>query len=82
MPKRIKPTGRQKMIFLVHFIIFLAASATMLLTYDKGSDEWVYPWPAWPVAAWALAVLGHWSVVYRSYEDHGMEQYHKDAANG
>lgn len=75
MPKKIKPTGSQKAKFYIHLVIYLVASAAMLLLYNKGATEWVYPWPAWIVAAWGLSLLGHGCVVFASYEDKGMNEY-------
>lgn len=82
MPNKIQPTGRQKSIFLVHFVVFALASAFMLMTYDKGATSWVYPWPAWIVAAWGLSLIGHWCAVYRSYEDRGHTEYTRQENNG
>jgi hypothetical protein len=82
MPQKIKPTGRQKSMFLAHFVVFAIASAIMWLTYDNGVEGWAYPWPAWITAAWALSLIGHWCAVYTSYEDKGMEEYQRQSHNG
>jgi fatty acid desaturase len=82
MPQKIKPTGRQKSIFFLHFAVFAVASAIMLLTYDKGATTWVYPWPAWIVAAWGLSLIGHGCAVYTSYEDSGHADYTRQEKNG
>ncbi|MBS1585385.1 MAG: 2TM domain-containing protein [Bacteroidetes bacterium] len=81
MPNKIKPTGAQKSKFFIHLVIYLAASAAMILLYDKGATEWTYPWPAWIVAAWGLGVIGHGCAVYTSYEDKGMEEFTRQANN-
>ena len=82
MPQKIKPTARQKSVFLVHFIVFAIASAIMWLMYDNGVEGWAYPWPAWITAAWALSLIGHWCAVYTSYEDKGMDDFKRQSANG
>jgi len=75
MSERIKPTSSQKKVFLIHVIIFAIGNAIMWLTYDKGADSWVYPWPAWITAAWGLSLIGHWCALYTSYKDKGMEDF-------
>lgn len=82
MSKRIQPNGKQKTTFLIHLIIYAVASGLMLTMYDKGATSWVYPWPAWPVAAWGLAVIGHWCTVYRNYEDKGHDEFTRQTLNG
>ena len=79
MPNKIKPTAAQKSKFYIHFVIYVIASAAMLMLYDKGATEWVYPWPAWIVAAWGLALIGHWCAVYTSYEDKGMDEFRRQS---
>jgi hypothetical protein len=81
MPKKIKPTGRQKSIFYVHFLIYALASFFMLTTYDKGATTWVYPWPAWIVAAWGLSLIGHACSVFLSYQDKGHEEFIRQTQN-
>ena len=81
MPNRIKPTGKQKSMFFIHLVIYLVGFAAMWLTYDKGVEGWAYPWPAWITAAWGLGVIGHWAIVYRSYEDKGQTEYKRQEAN-
>jgi hypothetical protein len=75
MPKRITPTAKQKTGFLIHTVIFIIATVLSIMLYDKGAKGWAYPWPAWTVAAWALCLLGHWCIVYTSYEDKGYDVY-------
>ena len=82
MPKRIQPTGRQKSIFLLHLVVYAIAVVVMWTTYDKGVVGWAYPWPAWITAAWGLAIVGHACQVFRSYEDKGYMEYHRQAENG
>jgi len=75
MPKKIKPTSKQISMVVLHVIVFAIGSAAMLMMYDKGATKWVYPWPAWVVAAWALCLLGHLCVVFVSTEDKGYSDY-------
>ena len=79
MPTKIKPTGKQVSMLIVHFIVFLIGSAAMLYMYDPnhGHGKWVYPWPAWTVAAWGLCFIGHFCIVYTSYEDEGYAEYRR-----
>lgn len=79
---KINPTGRQKMIFFVHLIIFIIANAIMWMTYKGDAKGWVYPWPAWITAAWGLAVIGHLCALWTSYSDPGMEDYVRQTQNG
>lgn len=82
MSNKIKPTGREKSMLILHTLIFAVGAAIMLLTYDKGGNgKWVYPWPAWIVAAWGLFLIGHWCLVYTSYEDKGWDTYRKQLDN-
>ena len=82
MGAKIKPTARQKSTVFIHLVVFLIASAIMLFTYDMGADGWVYPWPAWIVAAWGLSLIGHGCAVYTSFEDPGMDEYLRQSKNG
>lgn len=83
MPQRLKPTGRQKSIFLVHFIVFAIATVVMVMIHkEQGKEHWAYPWHAWIIAAWGLSLIGHWCGVYRSYEDHGHDEYRRQENNG
>ena len=76
MPTQVKPTGKQKSMLLLHFVIFGVVTAISWMFYDKGANgHWAYPWPAWTTAAWGLFVLGHWCIVYTSTVDHGYEEY-------
>lgn len=77
MPKKIKPTGKQISTLVMHMVIFAIGSAAMLLLYDKGATKWVYPWPAWTVAAWGLCLVGHICLVFTSTEDTGYDVYRK-----
>ena len=81
MTKRIQPTGKQKMMFVVHFIVFAIACFAMWSLYDKGATGWAYPWPAWITAAWALALLGHACLVFRSYEDKAYDEWFRQTQN-
>ncbi|MBA3829792.1 MAG: hypothetical protein H0X33_12700 [Taibaiella sp.] len=82
MTKKIKPSGRQKMWLVVHFILFIIGNIIMWMTYDKGVKGWAYPWPAWITAAWALWLLGHICILYTSYEDKGMTVYQQQDNQG
>jgi hypothetical protein len=77
MSKKIKPTGKDKSMLALHFVIFAVATAASWLLYDKHDGHWAYPWPAWTTAAWALALLGHYCIVFMSYEDKGYTDYRK-----
>jgi hypothetical protein len=78
MPQRIKPTSKQISMLVMHMIVFLIGSAAMLLLYDKGANgKWVYPWPAWTVAAWGLCFIGHVCIVFLSAEDPGYDAYRR-----
>lgn len=75
MPKRVKPTGKQKSLFLLHCVIFTIATVLQFMFYDYGVKGWAYPWHAWTVATWGLWLLGHFCIVYRSTEDPGYDVY-------
>jgi hypothetical protein len=75
MSNQIKPTGKQKSMFMLHVVIFAIGTALSWMLYDKGAKGWAYPWPAWTTAAWALCLLGHWCIVYTSVEDKGWNAY-------
>ncbi len=82
---KIIPTGRQKSIFFVHLIIFIIATIVMVMMHkgqEKAAGSWVYPWHAWPIAAWSLAVIGHMCALWTSYEDPGMADYVRQTQNG
>ena len=82
MPTKVKPTGKQKSLLLLHIVIFAIGTALSWMLYDKGATHWAYPWPAWTTAAWALFVLGHWCIVYTSTEDKGYAEYrHQQGLN-
>lgn len=61
----------------LHAVVFGVATAASWMLYDKHDGHWAYPWPAWTTAAWALALLGHFCVVFTSYEDPGYDVYRK-----
>lgn len=75
MPKKIKPTGKDKSMLLLHCVIYAVVVSITWLTYDKHTGHWAYPWPAWTTAAWSLALLGHFCIVFMSYEDKGYTTY-------
>jgi 2TM domain len=75
MPKKVKPTGKQKSMLMVHALIFAVVTAISWMTYDRHTGQWAYPWPAWTTAAWALALLGHFCIVFTSTEDKGWATY-------
>ena len=82
MSQKIKPTGKQKQIFMIHAVVFAIATVIMWMTYNRGATGWVYPWPAWITAAWGLSLIGHWCAVYTSVEDKGMDDYMRQSHNG
>lgn len=83
MPRRIVPTGGQKRSFLIHFIVFAIATVIMVMIHKKqGEHHWAYPWHAWIIAAWALALVGHGCSVFTNYEDHGMDEFHRQEKQG
>ncbi len=83
MPQKIKPTGRQKTMFFIHFIVFAIATVVMVMIHrEQGKEHWAYPWHAWIIAAWALSLIGHWCAVYTSYEDAGHKEYTRQENNG
>lgn len=73
--KKVKPQGKQISMLLVHGVIFGIVTAITWMTYDPKNGQWAYPWPAWTTAAWALTLLGHFCVVFTSYEDKGYDLY-------
>jgi hypothetical protein len=75
MAKKLKATGKDKSMLLLHFVVFSIATAASWMLYDKHNGHWAYPWPAWTTAAWALALLGHFCIVFTSYEDKGYDVY-------
>ncbi|MEI8278873.1 MAG: 2TM domain-containing protein [Bacteroidota bacterium] len=82
MSKKIKPTGRQKGIFLAHLVVYAIATFLMWTMYDKNIVGWAYPWPAWITAAWGLAIIGHWCALYTNYEDKGLDEFNRQVQNG
>lgn len=81
MSNRIKATSRQKSLLVLHAIIFIIGNVIMWSTYDKGVKGWAYPWPAWITAAWALWLLGHFCILFTSYEDKGMTEFQRQMHN-
>ena len=75
MPKKIKPTGKQISMLALHAVVFAVVTAASWMLYDKHDGHWAYPWPAWTTAAWALALLGHFCVVFTSFEEKGYEVF-------
>lgn len=83
MPRKITPTASQKRSFYIHCVVFAIATAAMFFIHHmQQAEHWAYPWHAWVIAAWALALLGHGCAVFASYSDHGMEEYQRQSANG
>jgi hypothetical protein len=54
----------------------------MWTMYDKGATGWVYPWPAWLTAAWALAVVGHWCALWTTFEDKNYDEFMRMSDTG
>lgn len=82
---KIPPTAGQKRNFVIHLIVYLIAVAIMVIYHgsqEKAAHGWVYPWHAWIIAAWGLAVIGHMCALWTSYEDPGMVEYQRQAKNG
>ena len=82
---KIIPTGRQKGIFYVHLLIYIVAVIVMVMVHkgqESAAKAWVYPWHAWIIAAWGLAVIGHMCALWTSYEDPGMKDYEIQTKNG
>ena len=69
MPKKIKPTGKQKSILLLHAVIYTIGITLSWLLYDPHNGHWAYPWPAWTTGAWSLGLIGHACAVFVSYHD-------------
>jgi hypothetical protein len=80
--KQILPTSKQKSIFYIHLVVFAIANFLMWTMYDKGATGWVYPWPAWLTAAWALAVVGHWCALWTTFEDKNYDEFMRMSDNG
>jgi hypothetical protein len=81
MLKKVPPTAAAKRLFVIHLLIFIVINAIMWLTYKGGNPGWVYPWPAWITAAWALAVVGHACALWTSYEDKGFDEFIRQTKN-
>ena len=82
---KIIPTAGQKRNFYIHLVIYLIAVGTMVAYHghqEKVANGWVYPWHAWIIAAWGLAVIGHMCALWTSYEDPGMIEYERQKENG
>ncbi len=83
MPRKVVPTAGQKRTFFIHFVVFAIATVIMVMIHKKqGEHHWAYPWHAWIIAAWGLSLIGHGCAVFTSYEDKGMEEYHRQEHNG
>lgn len=82
MPQKIKPTGKQKQIFVIHTIVFAIVTALTWYICYKGAEGWVYPWPAWTTAAWGLSLIGHFCSVFFNYEDPYYLEHKRQEANG
>jgi cation transport ATPase len=82
MSNKIIPTSGQKRIFFIHCLVFAVANIAMWMLYKGNAKGWVYPWPAWITAAWALAIIGHMCALWTSYEDAGMKDYERQTQNG
>jgi hypothetical protein len=77
MPKKIKPTGKDISKLVLHCVIYAIVTAICWMMYDPHNGHWAYPWPAWTTAAWGLALLGHFCIVFASYEDVGYDTYRR-----
>ncbi len=84
-PRKVPPTGAQKRLFFIHLVIFIVATIAMFMIHagqETAAGTWVYPWHAWPVAAWGLAVIGHWCALWTTYEDKGLDDFNRMVHNG
>lgn len=84
-PRKVPPTAAQKRLFFIHVVVFAVATIAMFMIHagqEKAAGTWVYPWHAWPVAAWALAVIGHWCALWTTYEDKGLDDFNRMVQNG
>ncbi len=78
LPQKLKPSPKQKRNFIIHLIVFAIATIIMFMVHhQQGKLEWAYPWHAWIIAAWGLAVIGHLCAVFFSYEDKGHIEYQR-----
>ncbi len=77
MPRKVKPTGKGKSMLALHCVVFAIVTALCWMMYDPHNGHWAYPWPAWTTAAWALALLGHFCIVFASNEDVGYDIYRR-----
>ncbi len=83
MPNKITPSSKAKRNFMIHAVVFIIAVIVMVLIHHKqGEHEWAYPWHAWIIAAWALALLGHFCVTFFDYEDKGLREFNDQTLNG
>lgn len=82
MPKKIPASKKQVSGWLIHLVIFAIVNAVLWYICYNGKEGWVYPWPAWITAAWALMVVGHACMIWSDYEDKGMDEWKRQAANG
>lgn len=58
--------------FLVHFTIYLAVNAFLVLMWYTTGGLGTYPWFWIPMAGWGIGIVGHFVAVFRgeSYVDH------------
>lgn len=82
MPKKIPSTRKQVSGWVIHLLVFLVVNAILWYICFHGKTGFVYPWPAWITAAWALMVIGHACLVWGSYEDAGYDEWQRQAENG
>ena len=83
--RKIPPTAAQKRVFFIHLVIFIIAVVAMFMIHagqEKAAGTWVYPWHAWPVAAWSLAIIGHMCALWTTYEDKGLNEFNRMVENG
>lgn len=84
-PRKVPPTGAQKRVFFIHLAIYIVAVIAMFVIHagqETAAGTWVYPWHAWPVAAWSLAIIGHWCALWTTYEDKGLDDFNRMVHNG
>lgn len=82
MPKKLPATGKQVRGWFLHLVVFAIVNAILWYMCYAGTTGWVYPWPIWITSAWGLLVIGHACMVWANYEDKGLEEWKRQAANG
>ncbi len=82
MPKKLPTTGKQVRGWFLHLLLFAVVNAVLWYICYAGKEGWVYPWPIWITSAWGLLIIGHACTVWADYEDKGLDDWKRQAANG